>query len=135
MRIVLLVTTLLALVFSLPVVAQMSSEVVAYRAQEMLNEDIALSLAPIRSQAELQSYLRTTPKSTSPLERLSPAAKKRFLASLSFNENGITGFSYDDLESELTASQIYQVLSLFGAQHITSQLGGARVEAAIDEGC
>lgn len=104
-----------------------------FQLERVQHEDIALALAPIRSQVDLDAYLRNTPDKKSPFRHLSPSARKRFLASVSFNENGITGFSYDDIENELTASQIYRVLSLFGAQHMTSRIQGARVETELDE--
>lgn len=100
--------------------------------ERALEEDIALALAPIKSRKALNAHLRNTANSMSPLQQLSPGARKRFLNSVTFNEKGITGFSYDDLEAELTPSQIYRVLSLFGAQHLTKQIRGARVESEVD---
>lgn len=85
----------------------------------------------IRSQAELRSYISASTKSGSPIDALSPAARSRFLSSITFNNNGITGFSYRDLQSELTASQVYKVLSLFGVQRDTA-LVGARIATSND---
>lgn len=100
--------------------------------QKALEEDLALELAPIKSHDELHAYVENTPKFMSPLEALSPSGRERFLRSLTFNESGITGFSYDDLEAELTPSQIYRVLSLFGAQHLTTRMRGARIDTPLD---
>lgn len=102
------------------------------RQQAMLDQDIALELAPIKSSAELQQHMMSAGMN-SPLSWLSTPARKRFIASLRFNEKGITSFKYEDLQAELTASQIYQVLSLFGAQHTVAMMRNARVESPIDE--
>lgn len=103
-----------------------------HRHKAMLDQDIALALAPVKSKQQLADYIRSTPSKASPLDALSPKARDRFLASVTFNEKGITGFSYEDLQAELTASQIYKILSLFGAQHTTSTLRKARVESPLD---
>ncbi len=95
-----------------------------------LQRELDRALAPIKSYSELQSYLQTFPMSASPLNKLSPAARKRFLDSLQFNEKGLTTFRSADLESELSVSEIYAVLSLFGEQSIAGRLfRGARVSS------
>lgn len=91
-----------------------------------------LLLAPIHSPADLASYLESRGPD-SPLGRLPPAALKRFIDGLTFNENGLTGFRTDDLQSELTATQVYRILELFGAQHITPVLRGLTIETQLDE--
>lgn len=98
----------------------------------MLDQDVALALAEITSSASLQSYLRTTPLKSSPLGSLSDSARKRFVESITFNEKGITGFNYADLQAELTPSQTYKVLSLFGAQHTTSMIPTGRIASPLD---
>ena len=98
--------------------------------------ELAFLLAPIKSKADLDRYLlelRQNPEARTPLNALSPAARDRFLNSLVFTERGLGGFYYADLEAQLTASQAYRVLSLFGAQHATSLLQGARIESRADE--
>jgi hypothetical protein len=85
---------------------------------------ITASASVIGSLRDLDSYLRMTARSGSPLDRLSPLGRARFLASLTFNKTGVTGFRYDDLQADLSASQIYQVLSLFGLQRDTSLIVG-----------
>ncbi|MCI2245672.1 hypothetical protein L3067_13770 [Xanthomonas sp. PPL568] len=72
--------------------------------------------AQIHSASGLSTYLAKNEPSDSPLNHLSPAARKRFLESLKFNENGVTSFYYADIESQLTSSQAYALLSLFGLQ-------------------
>lgn len=87
-------------------------------------------LSPVHSQLELGTYLQSA--KASPLDWLSPAAKRRFLASLTFNETGLTGFDYSDLRAELTATQIYQVLAIFGAQRVVPLIKGAHTETDVD---
>ena len=100
--------------------------------QDMLQQDVALKLAPVKSAADLERHLRTA-GAQSPLAPLSAGAKRRFISSLRFNESGITSFGYGDLQAELTASQIYQVMSLFGAQHTVAMMRNIRTKDAIDE--
>lgn len=76
---------------------------------------IAMPVAtPLASRAQLDAYLRETPPGQSPLDALPPEAKKRFLASLQFNERGAFLFSTDDLGADLTTAQIVPILQLFG---------------------
>lgn len=88
--------------------------------------------APIKSSNDLQSYLTLMPKALSPIEKLSPGAKRRFLASLVFNENGLVGYDYSDLAAELPASDVYRVMGLFGAQRTVRLLKGLRTEGESD---
>ena len=80
-------------------------------------------VSQILSAKDLDLYLRTTPNS--PLDRLPVAAKQRFIDSLVFTESGLGSFRYSELET-LSAAEIYQVLSLFGAEHTTSMITKAR---------
>lgn len=82
--------------------------------------------APIKSQADLIWYVGRMP-ANSPLKQLSGQGRARFLNSLMFGDHGLASFSYADLRAELTASQIYRVLSLFGVQRSTSLIKGALV--------
>jgi hypothetical protein len=76
----------------------------------------ASQMAPIKSQIALANYMAMTPGSGNPLMKLSPATRQQFIDSLSFNENGVTGYRYDGLERELNATQIRKLLSLLGIQ-------------------
>ena len=86
----------------------------------------------IRSQGDLQRYLSATATSGSPLSALSSSGRTRFLSSVTFNEKGITGFRYADLQSELTASQMFDVLHLFGVERDIKIIPNVRVESAAD---
>lgn len=70
--------------------------------------------APIRSAAQLASYLATTPITASPLGALSAGGRKRFLAQLQFTAKGLGSFSTDDPEHELTPAQLSALYALFG---------------------
>jgi hypothetical protein len=71
---------------------------------------------PIRSKAELSRYLQNTPAGTSPLDFLSPGARKRFLEQLDFGSQGLRDIPLRDMDEELTHPQIVQLLALFGAE-------------------
>lgn len=99
-------------------------------------QELAYLLAPIKTKEDLDRYLaglRQNPEAQSPLNALSPAARDRFLNSLVFSrQGGIGGYYYADMQAQLSASQAYRLLSLFGAQH-TTYLVNARVESRADE--
>lgn len=100
--------------------------------QDLQNNEIVSRLAPIQSAADLQQYQVDHARIGSPLDRLSPSAKQRFLSSLTFSDKGLASFSYADLQDELTPSQIYQVLTLFGVQRTASFARHARIETDTD---
>lgn len=132
-----LLTLLLAATFSVgasgPATTQVKPEQVdAHVTQRVIDQDVALAMAPIKSRRQLEAHLQAAKSTASPLLALEPAARKRFLDSITFNDKGITGFSYTELQSRLTASQVYKILSLFGAQHTTSMVRGVRRENALD---
>lgn len=88
--------------------------------------------APIKNRSDLSDYMARTPKSMSPFRFLSDGARNRFVESLVFNENGLVGFDYSELASELNARQALQILALFGAQRIAGIIPYRRVESDID---
>lgn len=90
--------------------------------------EIDLALAPVKSQAELGEVLT----SFSPIEKLSSYNRESFINSITFGENGVTGFSMTELEDELTVSEIYQVLTLFGMQANISHFDKARISQPVD---
>nr|WP_249030908.1 hypothetical protein [Xanthomonas oryzae] len=91
-----------------------------------------LPTAPIRSTEQLDRYLANADAS-SPLALLSPASRKRFIQSLRFNANGVTTFTYNDIEAELSASQACRLLTLFGIQHTLASMRKIRIETQEDE--
>lgn len=89
--------------------------------------NVAEMLAPIKSQQDLERYLKLTPASATPLRFLSDSARTAFLASLTFNEKGLTGFKFSSLETELNPTKIAEILSLFGVQRVTPLLTNAKI--------
>lgn len=65
---------------------------------------VAQKNAQISSAARLDSYLAVIPVD-SPLALLSVHGLEQFLTSLSFNENGLVGYSTEAIASELSYSQ------------------------------
>ncbi|WP_240095645.1 hypothetical protein [Thermomonas flagellata] len=101
--------------------------------REVLERELAVSLAPIRSGAELNRYLAAHPMAATPLAALSAPARERFLRSLVFGKDGLATFDYRDIQRELTATQAYRLLALFGVQRSTPSIPGLRVETRVDE--
>ena len=93
---------------------------------------IDYATAAIRSDDELHRFIASPHSVDSPLNAMSAAGRERFLKSLRFNDKGLTSFDYADLETELTAGQIYRILKLFGAERDTAFMRNARVENADD---
>ncbi len=88
--------------------------------------------AVIKSAVDLARYQEITPASNSPFSRLSPGALTDFTAELRFGDAGLTGFSYAALLGGPTATEIHQILALFGAQNTTKAISGARVVTGLD---
>lgn len=63
---------------------------------------------------------------------LSPEAQADFIKSLKFNQYGLVSLRFGDLEAELSVSEIYSLLSLFGAQRLASLMSGARIDNKVD---
>lgn len=112
------------------VLAQPSSNTAEQRADAKQN--MARELAPIKSAETLGAYQSITPDVVSPLAKLSVKGRAEFLASLVFGEKGLAGFSTRVLENELSASEIYNVLALFGVQHLTQSFKNARIDSETD---
>ncbi|MDM5177418.1 hypothetical protein PO883_09470 [Massilia sp. DJPM01] len=93
-------------------------EVISDEAKKELlaREAVSQAIAPIKSQADLERYLKMVPPKSNALYLLSPAARERFLATVTFNEKGLTGFGFEDLQRELSQEQIAKVLALFGSE-------------------
>jgi len=70
---------------------------------------------PIRSRAALDAYLSAHAGTSTPLDLLPPRARQRFLDSLAFGDEGLGGFSTQELATELTPDEIEQILALFDA--------------------
>lgn len=93
-----------------------------------LTVEINQLLAPIKSSQNLEAFN----KEESPLNALPKEARQDFLDSLTFNERGLTGFNYHILETQLSPSQIYKILALFGSQHLTPKFQQAEATTPLD---
>ena len=101
--------------------------------RELAERELALHVAKAKSNEDLKNYLATTRADASEFKVLSSGAQKRFLQSLRFSEKGLSSFDYRDLQAELSPTQIYQLLSLFGVQRSTASIPGLRVTSPADE--
>lgn len=95
---------------------------------ELHQRQINWEMAKIKTRDNLDELLTKN----SPLDALSPAARERFAESVVFRANGIGGFYTGDLEAELSATQAYRILALFGLQDAVSKLSGLRIETKLD---
>lgn len=99
---------------------------------QSVRSDMGLLSAPIRSRKDLSRHMRDARETGSPLRALSKQGTRKFIASLRFNEYGLTSYRYDILEQELSVTDAYLVLSLFGAQDDIRMLDKARVDSQLD---
>lgn len=90
------------------------------------------AMAPIKSALDLQNYIKMTPPNLSPLNLLSKAGLAEFLDSLTFNKQGLTGYKFSNLEEELTPTQIYRILALFGSQSHVRSMKNAKIKTEAD---
>lgn len=92
----------------------------------------ALSLAPIKNKADLNRVL----EKSSAIDYLSPTAKEIFLNSLVFGRKGLASFNFSVLKEELDADQAYQLLALFGMQHLIRNIQGEQKKSldAVESG-
>lgn len=90
---------------------------------------------PIRSKAQLDAYLRAHAGRPTPLDCLSPGARKRFVSSIQWSANGkgLRGIGTADLIDELTDAQIHDLLMLFGAE-MAAQAPRSRLPDAAGRG-
>jgi len=73
---------------------------------------------PILTREDLDAHLGQLHNADdSPFEGLSAEARKRFIDSLRFHDNGAVSFRIDDLKAQLDDRGIYRVTSLFGEQY------------------
>lgn len=98
---------------------------------EQKERELEHQLAPIQSRNQLSEYLKTHLMSS--LSALTPGAKRRFIQSLVFTEKGLGSYDYSDLRIELTATQIYKLLALFGVQRTTALIPNIRIENPTDQ--
>lgn len=98
-----------------------------------LDEEVHLTMAPIRARADLDAYLHAHPITETPFAPLSPASRERFFDALVFDPNGgLISSPFRDIDAELTYSQAYRLLALFGREGDLPSLHHLRVESVND---
>lgn len=85
--------------------------------------------APIKSESDFRLELANA---ASPIHFLSAHGKSQFVEGVVFANGGVASLNVRPLENELTPSQIYRVLSLFGFQHLTHTVSTVRLETEAD---
>lgn len=89
--------------------------------------------ARIRSWRELDEYLKTPSGKASRFASLSDSGAREFIDSLVFTDLGLASFDGGVLARELGASQIYEILGLFGLQRLAPIVASeSRVESDLD---
>lgn len=111
--------------------ALFASSFAACAAESRTDEPSASADISIDTKAELDTFLAAG--KASPLDKLSPLARQRFVESLVFSDGGLGSYGYADLEAELTASEIHSVLAMFGVEGTTSMITGAKIKTSADE--
>ncbi|TMO59228.1 hypothetical protein [Pseudoalteromonas aurantia] len=96
---------------------------------ELFRRDLAWKNAKVKSKEALEKVTNRS----SALDSLSLNGKQIFVDSVKFKDTGLASFNYSILEAELTVEEIYNVLAMFGAQHIISRFKNARIETNIDK--
>lgn len=66
------------------------------------------------------------------LFKLSIQTIAAFVKSLTFNERGLTGLNHRILEAELTPTEIYRTISMFGMPRLTYLIPGAHAATALN---
>jgi hypothetical protein len=89
------------------------------------------AVAPVKSEQDLVEFMAKSGQDN-PLTLLSPDARKAFINSLVFTDSGLASFNHAILERELTATESYAVLELFGFQEAVSKMRNEKAESPLD---
>jgi hypothetical protein len=116
-----------------PVPSHGSDELHAAKDLALLQREISGRMAQIKSEVDLQAYLNSARGLPTPFDLLSPGSKRRFIESLVFTERGLGSFTYSDIRNELSLSEAYRLLALFGREATAASIRGIRVESEEDQ--
>lgn len=121
---------------SLSFVAQAARDANASEAmlvhQIAVEREVAAALAPVKTRAQLDTYLREHRGASSPFHALSHAGLQRFSRSVVFSDRGVSSYDYTALQRELTALQVFGILRVFGVEHSVSSIPGLKVRSVAD---
>ncbi|WP_244220723.1 hypothetical protein [Xanthomonas vasicola] len=99
-----------------------SSDGELLKSSSILQEEVDLATARIRSSKQFEAYLAATPSSVA--FKLPPSVLNNFRRSMVFTERGLASFSYDRLTDYLNTKELYELLSMFGVQRTISSIPG-----------
>lgn len=97
-----------------------------------LRVQLNLEGALVRSPGDLSRHLQDFAEGDSPLDQLSARGQSEFLGSLQFGPSGVASMRTDVLERELTPTQSYAILELFGWQEAAPTLRHSKVKTELD---
>ncbi|MDP5210465.1 hypothetical protein [Microbulbifer sp. 2205BS26-8] len=97
-----------------------------------LQRQIDFLISPIKSRLDLENYLANNLVENTPLGRLPTAEREIFINSLVFSERGLAGFNFGVLEYGPTATEVFNILKLFGAQSLISNIENMHVASDED---
>lgn len=96
------------------------------------NRRIAREFAAVKSLQDFHFAQSNRTPGIETLDRLPALAKNQFINDLMFTDRGLASFNYQVLEDELTYSEAYRLLSLFGVQHTVGLMKGLKVRTEVD---
>lgn len=95
-------------------------------------QELARELAPVKSRKDFEQLMQQDNAAAHAFARMGAENQATFVQRLTFNEKGLTGFNFKVVEDSLTVREAYQLLSVFGIQHVVRSLKGLRVESRTD---
>lgn len=99
-----------------------NDDLVVMADEQVKATQVAMKLAMIKSEGDLHRYISSSPREVSVFSAMSRADFDIFVSSLTFNDRGLTGFDPTSLRN-ISPSEVYKILSLFGMQSGTSKIG------------
>lgn len=100
---------------------------VAFDQQALEQRLLTTAAAVIMTRNDYDAYMKHF-GAGSPLSSLPAARRAQFEASMTFGPQGLSGFDYTSLESDLTQSQIFAALVPFGQHKLASRFVISRVD-------
>jgi len=102
------------------------------REEKQIRRMIAREIAPVKS---LQDFYRQQAHQSRGIDafgKLTPKSRAEFIAGLVFGERGLASFNFKVIEDELSFSEAYDLLGLFGVQYTIKHMKGLKVRSNAD---